>query len=153
LYHVTCVVTLVRQLLTQLPESLEPLVGTVTPYKDQKTHLRDELERLGYLHRVHVGTVHGFQSLERSIVIFDIVEGPPIKIGRFISDVWGDQEQDIASDATRLIKVAHSRARDKIIYVANLAYIQEAYYRREHQLTKFVEDAAARGYIPSRDLQ
>jgi hypothetical protein len=150
-YHVECVVKLVRQLLAQLPESLEPLVGIVTPYNAQKKHLRDKLREHGYLHRVHVGTAHGFQSLECPVIIFDIVEAPPLKIGTFTSDVWG--EEDIASNATRLINVAHSRARDKIIYVANLAYIQRSDYRQEHQLTIFVTDTAARGYIPSRDLQ
>ena len=63
-YHVDCVMRLVRLLLAQLPGGEEPLIGIVTPYGAQKIRIRVALQTLGLLHRVHVGTVHSFQSVE-----------------------------------------------------------------------------------------
>jgi superfamily I DNA and/or RNA helicase len=150
------VVKIVRQLATQLPDNQEPHIGIVTPYRAQKTRICKALHAHDLLRHVHVGTVYSFQSLEYPIVIFDIVEAPEVAIGRFISNVWG--ERGIAYDATRLINVAHSRARDKLIYIAHLDYINEQNvsvsrrYRQNHVLTQFVNYANAQGHVDSREL-
>jgi superfamily I DNA and/or RNA helicase len=155
-YHVECVVKLVRLLTAQLPESQVPQIGIVTPYGAQKTRIRNALRARGLLRLVHVGTVHSFQSLEYPIMIFDTVEAPDVAVGRFISNVWG--RNGIASDATRLINVAHSRARDKLIYIAHLDYINERHLsanqrqRRNHVLTQFVNYANVKGHLDSHDL-
>jgi hypothetical protein len=156
-YHVECVVKLVRHLAAQLSsESQAPQIGIVTPYGAQKTRLRNALRARGLLRLVHVGTVHSFQSLEYPIMIFDTVEAPDVAVGRFISDIWG--RGGIASDATRLINVAHSRARDKLIYIAHLDYINERQvianrrYRSNHVLTQFVNYADTQGHVDSCDL-
>jgi hypothetical protein len=155
-YHVECVVKVVLLLQDQLPQAQEPLIGVVTPYSAQKTRIRNALRARGLLRLVHVGTVHSFQSLEYPIMIFDIVEAPEVTVGRFTSNAWG--ERGIAHDATRLINVAHSRARDKLIYIAHLDYINEKEvsanrrYRQNHVLTQFVNYADAQGHLNSRDL-
>lgn len=151
-YHVLCVVKLVRILLTQQPDlDVErPWIGVVTPYSAQKIKIRNALRAAGLLRWVHVGTVHGYQSVEYPCIIFDVVEGRKVPISQFTSNVWG--KDGIASSATRLINVAHSRARDKLIYIANVAYIREAAYRRKHLLTKFVNYADECGHLDSRVL-
>ena len=151
-YHVLCVVKLVRTLLAQQPDlDVErPWIGVVTPYSAQKIKIRNALRTQGLLRWVHVGTVHGYQSVEYPCIIFDVVEGHNIPISQFTSNAWG--KDGIASSATRLINVAHSRARDKLIYIANVAYIREEVYRRKHLLTKFVNYADEFGHLDSRVL-
>src|SRR5581483_4399459 len=125
-YHIVCVTRLIEPLLPQLEDhgrQGEPQIGVVTPYKAQEARLLHALRARNLLQFVHVGTVHSFQSLEYPCVIFDIVEADGVPISRFLSDVWG--KEGIAYDATRLINVAHSRAREKLIYVANAAYIRK----------------------------
>ena len=152
LYHVDCVVQLVLELLPQLANLPvgEPRIGIVTPYAAQKTKLQKALREHGLLHLIHVGTVHSFQSIEYPCIIFDTVEGYGIPIKQFTSNAWG--RQGIAHSATRLINVAHSRARDKLIYVANVDYIRQEPYRKEHVLTKFVNYAYEQGHIGSCEL-
>ena len=146
-YHVQCVVQLVCMLLAQLPQGEEPLLGVVTPYSAQSTRIRAALQEQHLLHRVHVGTVHSFQSVEYPCIIFDTVEGPGVPIGQFMSNTWG--RRGIPHPATRLINVAHSRARDKLMYVANVNYIRQDAYRKEHVLTKFVNYVEQQGHMDS----
>jgi hypothetical protein len=152
LYHVDCVVQLVQLLLPQLSISTlsEPQIGVVTPYSAQKTKIQNALRQLGLLHRVHVGTVHGFQSMEYPCLIFDITEGYGVPIRQFTSNTWG--HRGIPHDATRLINVAHSRARDKLIYIANIDYIRQEPHRRNHVLTQFVNYVYKQGYMDSSEL-
>ncbi len=101
------------------------MIGIVTPYGAQKIRIRVALQTLGLLHRVHVGTVHSFQSGEYPCIIFDTTEGPGVPIRQFTSNTWG--RDGMPHEATRLLNVAHSRARDKLIYIANVDYINERY--------------------------
>lgn len=152
LYHVDCVVQLVQILLPQLsnPAPSGPQIGVITPYGAQKTRIQNALRERGLLHLVHVGTVHGFQSVEYPCIIFDTTEGYGVPVRQFTSNRWG--RGGIPHGATRLINVAHSRARDKLIYIANVDYIRQEPYRREHLLTKFVNYAYEQGHIDSCEL-
>ena len=96
-----------------------------------------------------------FQGCEFLAVILDLVEAPPADkednpvIPRFTSDVWG--HRGIATPATRLINVAHSRAKAKLIYVANVQYHRE-HSNEQHVLMKFINDGIASGRIASHEL-
>jgi len=147
---VKCVVQLIRLLVAQYPDMREPQIGVITPYNAQKSKICEALRIDGLLRFVHVGTVHSFQSIEYPCTIFDTTEGPGVPIGQFTSNTWG--RQDIPHDATRLINVAHSRARDKLIYIAHMDYIRQEPYRKEHVLTKFVTYVDRRGHIDSSTI-
>ena len=155
-YHVDCVVQLIRLLLAQLPDGEEPMIGIVTPYGAQKIRIRAALQTLGLLHRVHVGTVHSFQSVEYPCIIFDTTEGPGVPIRQFTSNTWG--WDGMPHEATRLLNVAHSRARDKLIYIANVDYITERHlpaskrYRQSHLLTHIINAICEQEYIASQHL-
>ena len=155
-YHVGCVVQVVRLLLAQLPEREEPQIGVVTPYGAQKLRIRASLQDLCLLHLVHVGTVHSFQSVEYPCIIFDTTEGPGVPIRQFTSNTWG--RDGIPHEATRLLNVAHSRARDKLIYIANVEYITERYlpqtkrYRQNHLLTHIITAISQQERIASHHL-
>jgi len=63
-------------------------------------------------------SVHRFQGRESELIIFDLVEGP---MRRQIKWLAGEFD----SDAMRLINAAITRARAKIIFIANLKYLKE----------------------------
>lgn len=104
-------------MLASLPKDLlkRECLGVVTPYRPQVRLLEAELRRRNVAEWVRVGTVHTFQGLEFVGVIFDTVDAPGIDLSPFTNDGWG-------SDAMRLINVAITRARDKLVLVANLDY-------------------------------
>lgn len=150
LYHVQCVVQLVTMLLPQVSQREPPQIGIITPYSAQKAKIRQTLQEKGLLSLVHVGTVHSFQSVEYPCIIFDTTEGYEVPIRQFISNHWG--RNGIPSDATRLLNVAHSRAQDKLIYLANLTYIRQDAHRKKHLLTHLVNTVAEHGYLRSSVL-
>lgn len=116
-FHMHLVGRLVEEMLASLPLSLlkPECLGVVTPYRPQVHLLEEELLQRRVAEWVRVGTVHTFQGLEFVGVIFDTVDAPGVKLSPFTSNEWG-------SDAMRLINVAITRARDKLVLVANLDY-------------------------------
>jgi len=149
-HHVEVVVALARQALASLPSPLgaPPRIGIVTPYAPQVYELRKRLREEHLEAAVQVGTVHAYQGLEFDAVIYDTVESPPLRLTpNFTAGAWG-------SEAMRLVNVALSRARHKLIIVANLEYLREL--QREsgtkHVLVQVVEAAAQAGCIASPTL-
>lgn len=151
-YHVKCVVQLIRLLQPQLPqrEAGEPCICVIAPYEAQKNKIRQALRAQHLLSGVQVGTVHSAQSVEYPCVIFDLVEGYRIPIRRFLSDYWG--RKGVPTQATRLLNVGSSRASDKLIFVANVDYIQQCDPRQRHLLTQLVTAVAAQWSIDSQEL-
>ena len=99
-------------------------IGVITPYKGQVALLRALKKERGYDDqfdsRVKIGTVHTFQGSECDIIIFDMVDcfklesGRPNRIGRLYSGEEGE----------RLLNVAVSRAKHKLIVVCDPDYIK-----------------------------
>ncbi len=157
-YHIHCDLRAVQRLLDSMPEVMranQPCIGIITPYAPQARKIRAAVSERGWDRYVRVGTIHAFQGREFMAVILDLVEAPPADkeeapiIPRFTSDVWG--HRGIATPATRLINVAHSRARVKLIYVANVQYHRE-HSSEQHVLLKFINDGVASGRIASHEL-
>ena len=157
-YHIHCDLQTVQRLLDSMPELMHadrPCIGIITPYAPQARKIRAVVSERGWDRYVRTGTIHAFQGREYLAVILDLVEAPPADkkedpvIPRFTSDVWG--HRGIATSATRLINVAHSRARVKLIYVANVQYHREHSSER-HVLMKFINDGVASGRMASHEL-
>lgn len=99
-------------------------IGVITPYKGQVSLLRVlKIERNyddDFDSRIKIGTIHTFQGSECDIIIFDMVDcftmesGKPNKIGRLYHGNAGE----------RLLNVAVSRARHKLIVVCDPEYIK-----------------------------
>lgn len=149
-YHALCTMALVQQVLASpLPQNdqnnAEQRVGIVTPYAPQARLLQRMIRGAGLEQVVRVGTVHRFQGLEFDIVIFDTVESPdaePVK--DFTAGTFG-------SNAMRLINVAITRARHKLIIVANVSYLRRK-LRDDDILYKVVMDAQAVCTIKSQEV-
>ncbi|WP_324668004.1 AAA domain-containing protein [Geochorda subterranea] len=93
-------------------------VGLVAPYRAQVRLLQALAERHGLaLDRVRVATVHSFQGDQQDVIVLDLVDGPPHPIGRLLKGRY-------VSPATRLLNVACSRARGKLIVVAHTAHFR-----------------------------
>ena len=99
-------------------------IGIITPYRGQVSLLRAlKYERKyneDFDKRIKIGTIHTFQGSECDMIIFDMVDcnvlenGKSNKIGRLYS----------GKDGERLLNVAVSRARHKLIVVCDPDYIK-----------------------------
>ncbi|MBV9616234.1 MAG: hypothetical protein JO031_12325 [Ktedonobacteraceae bacterium] len=87
-----------------------------------------------------IGTVHACQGLEFDALIFDLVESPGLRIAPFLKGGWG-------SEAMRLTNVAVTRARHKLLIVANMDYIRT---EPQHSLLRQVtEQACQKKCVPA----
>src|SRR6185436_6761759 len=97
-------------------------VAIITPYVDQARAIRARLKERagdeGEWRRIDCSTVHRFQGQERDVVILDTVDAEPMKPGMLLS------ERGVQSMAQNLINVAISRARGKLIIVADVRYFE-----------------------------
>lgn len=108
-------------------------VAVITPYADQAKAVGRLLQDL---EAVACSTVHRFQGQERDVVIFDAVDTAPHEPGVLLSSMRAD------SGANNLLNVSISRARGKLILVADVAYFRS---RAPHSpVTRLLEVAAAR---------
>lgn len=93
-------------------------VAVITPFRAQAKLLRLMVEDLGWSERVQVSTVHRFQGGEADCVLLDLCSAEPHRpLGPLLSgDEW--------SLSARLLNVAISRARGKLIVVADTKHLQ-----------------------------
>jgi hypothetical protein len=98
-------------------------VAIITPYVDQARAIRARLKAQtgedGDVRQIECSTVHRFQGQERDVVILDTVDAEPMKPGVLLS------ERGVHSTAQHLINVAISRARGKLIVVADVGYFEQ----------------------------
>lgn len=117
-------------------------IGVVSPYRAHTTHLKDLVHRrLGKSapQGVQVSTIHRFQGREKRIVVIDTVDAPP---GR---SWFLDERRN--PDFPRLLNVALSRARERLIIVAAVdglrhtlpkdALLNRLLTRLDHTATRF----------------
>jgi hypothetical protein len=117
-------------------------IGVVSPYRAHTTHLKDLVRRrLGESapQGVQVSTIHRFQGREKRIVVIDTVDAPP---GR---SWFLDERRN--PDFPRLLNVALSRARERLIIVAAVdglrrtlprdALLNRLLARLDHTATRF----------------
>ena len=108
-------------------------IAIITPYRGQVRLLRRlldfEREQDTRLRNLEVGTVHSFQGGEADAVIFDIVDGPPRPdLGMLLKDDTG----------SRLVNVAVTRARGKLVLIAHSRWMRERNRERAGKLWDFL---------------
>lgn len=115
-------------------------IGIITPYQAQCRLIQAMIFdlNLGGTAAITCSTVHQFQGSERDIIIFDGVESYPLlKPGILMS-------KNENNSLTRLVNVAISRARGKLIVLANLDYWEHKYkdYSNNmfYQLLSYLKD-------------
>jgi Superfamily I DNA and RNA helicases and helicase subunits len=97
-------------------------IGIITPYRAQA---RDIKKKIKYFHdlypnsKVEAATVHRYQGREMDMIIFDLVDCyPKPKLAPFLSEGHG-------TESMRLLNVATTRARGKLVVIANVDYIEQ----------------------------
>ncbi len=92
----------------------EQSIGIITPFKNQKQLLIDEIEQQGLSGKVSVGTVHEFQGDEQDVIIFSTA----------ISKKTLPATYNWLKTNSELINVATSRAKKKLIMFADQSSIE-----------------------------
>jgi hypothetical protein len=111
----TCVV-----FAQQAMESGFTSIAIITPYVEQ-TRLIRRLLRENHMDEtlVECRTVHRFQGNERDMVVLDTVDAPPLGPGILLTG------QQTGSQAENLVNVAVSRARGKLVIIADVEYFRK----------------------------
>lgn len=123
-------------------------VGIITPYRAQARFLRSALNSMSLDGAViSAATVHTFQGNERDVIVFDFVDDKPLPLGVLLSTYERDGEDDI-SEGERLLNVAMTRARKRLLFVGNYEYLSSK--ASEGSLLRFVLGKIRRdkGIIP-----
>lgn len=142
-YHVEVAVHAAKHMLASIEKPGAECIGIVTPYTAQRQRIKEKLQEEGLDFYVRVGTIHAFQGLEFIGLVFDTTESPQIRISRFTSDEWG-------TNAMRLLNVAITRARHKLLIIANMDYILEE--PPQHLLPRIMELACKKKCVTSEEL-
>jgi len=95
-------------------------VGICTPNAPQKALTREIIEGAGYSDVVTVGTVHTYQGDEKELMILDIIDGQP----QYYAGVWSGHDE-LTDDGAKLFNVAVSRAKEHLVVLANLSFLEE----------------------------
>jgi superfamily I DNA and/or RNA helicase len=85
-------------------------IGVITPYAAQAAEIRRLLAARAIDDTVECSTIHRFQGRECDVVILDLVDAAPMR------------PSSLVSDAPNLLNVSISRARGKLVIVADVAY-------------------------------
>ncbi len=99
-------------------------IGIISPYKGQVSMYRALIAERKYSDkfekRIKIGTIHKFQGSECDVIIFDMVDCPELESGKpnRIGRLYAGEEGE------RLINVAVSRARHKLIMVGDEKYLK-----------------------------
>ena len=116
--HAELAVSLARTMLADMPLPHQPeCLGIVTPYAAQRETIKALVEGTDLEAFVRIGTIHAFQGLEFDGVIFDTTEAPGLAIAPFLRGGWG-------SGAMRLLNVAVTRARHKLVIIAHREHMR-----------------------------
>ncbi|WP_419939893.1 DEAD/DEAH box helicase [Candidatus Palauibacter sp.] len=124
-------------------------IAVVSPYRAQTRHLNDLVRRrLGRAAPagLEVSTIHRFQGREKRLVIIDTVDAPP---GR---SWFLDERRN--RDFPRLLNVALSRARDRLVIVATVTGLRRTLPRQAllNRLLAHVERSGSRIAAAPTDL-
>lgn len=110
-------------------------VGIITPYAAQTRLIRAMLKDYSSKNETEIAcsTVHQFQGSERDVIVFDAVESYPAqKVGWLMS-------RNENGHVTRLINVAITCARGKLITVANSQFWEKRFAGTNHTLYQLIQ--------------
>jgi superfamily I DNA and/or RNA helicase len=87
-------------------------VAVITPYTAQAAEIRRLLGARRVADRVECSTIHRFQGRECEVVVVDLVDAEPMRPSALVGE------------APNLLNVSISRARGKLVIVADVAYFE-----------------------------
>ncbi|SHH92763.1 Part of AAA domain-containing protein [Butyrivibrio fibrisolvens DSM 3071] len=119
-------------------------IGIITPYAAQTRLIRAMIQDHKEAEKTSIecSTVHQFQGSQRDVIIFDAVESyPSSRVGFLMGKSM--------SSVSRLVNVAVTRARGKLVVVANAKYWEMRYGSTGHIFYKLVQYLQNKGNVVS----
>lgn len=128
----------------QAEENGEESVGIITPYAAQTRLIRAMIQDYRKQDETDVAcsTVHQFQGSERNVIIFDAVESYPASN---VGWLMGKK----ADSVTRLINVAVTRARGKLVVLANARFWENKFAGTAHIFYQLIRYLTGTGNVIS----
>jgi hypothetical protein len=128
------------QLAQQAVDDGMESVAVITPYTEQARLVRRRLGQTAAAGgRVECSTVHRFQGQERDCIILDTVDSEPLAPGVLLAGQGPDAE------AAQLLNVSVSRARGKLVLLADVAYFRRR--APNSAISALLERALMAGYL------
>jgi superfamily I DNA and/or RNA helicase len=105
-------------------------IGVIVPFRNTVYDVRRALYAEGY-ERVEVGTIHTFQGREKRIIIFDTVMSGEQQHGRKRHySVRPFDEDKNGLSVPRLLNVAFSRSKERLVVLADMDHINKMYTQK-----------------------
>ena len=124
--HMQHVADLVNRLMLKDHRKPED-IGIIVPFRSVVWALRKYLRSAG-MPEVEVGTIHTFQGRERPVILFDtIMSGERTSNGERHYSVRPFDEEKNGLSVPRLLNVAFSRSRDRLLVLADMNHIRRVY--------------------------
>jgi hypothetical protein len=124
-------------------------VGIVCPYSNQAKLYREWIHD-NKLVKLQAGTVHAFQGSEAPYIIFDTTESPRMD-GKPGFHTFTDEIKTGADETINVLNVAVSRAKSKLVLLANVDYVMSA-LSKECYLNRLVERVFKEGGVINAEI-
>ncbi|HEX6983456.1 MAG TPA: DEAD/DEAH box helicase [Balneolaceae bacterium] len=102
-------------------------IGIIVPFRSTVYDIRSELYEENY-GMIEVGTIHTFQGREKEVIIFDTVMSGEEQYGRkrhYSVRPFDEEKNGLA--VPRLLNVAFSRSKDRLVILADMDHINKIY--------------------------
>ncbi len=116
-------------------------IGVIVPFRNTVYDIRRELFANG-LESVEVGTIHTFQGREKRVILFDTVMSGEKQHGRrrhYSVRPFDEEKNGLA--VPRLLNVAFSRSKERLVIIADMDHIYKKYHDKYlgQLLSRFLE--------------
>ncbi len=124
--HAAILIKIVKRLVLKNNVPVDE-IGIIVPFRSTVYDIRRELYEHD-LGSIEVGTIHTFQGREKSVIVFDTVMSGEEQYGRrrhYSVRPFDEEKNGLA--VPRLLNVAFSRSKDRLVIVADLDHINKVY--------------------------
>lgn len=124
--HMHILIKMVKKLVLQNQVPVEE-VGIIVPFRSTVYDIRSRLYE-NDLGVIEVGTIHTFQGREKDVIIFDTVMSGEQQYGRrrhYSVRPFDEEKNGLA--VPRLLNVAFSRSKERLVLLADMDHINKVY--------------------------
>lgn len=140
--HLQVVVRMIKRLVINnnvLPDE----IGIMVPFRNSVYDIKDRLYGQGF-DQIEVGTIHTFQGREKKVIIFDtVMSGERQYDGTRHYSVRPFDEEKNGLSVPRLLNVAFSRSKERLVILADMKHINRMY--REKYLGRLLQRFSTAG--------
>lgn len=127
--HLFMIVKMVKRLVLKNHVPMDQ-IGVIVPFRNTVYDVRRALYDEGY-ELVEVGTIHTFQGREKQVIIFDTVMSGEEQYGRkrhYSVRPFDEDKNGLA--VPRLLNVAFSRSKERLVILADMDHINRIYTQK-----------------------